>query len=59
MESQYLIEKHQMKIYRSLIPITLIFIEFGCFSTKKNILKQTLASDNPNIKNVISTPEPF
>jgi len=59
MESQYLIEKHQMKVYRSLILITLIFMEFGCSTTKKNILQETLSSDNPKIKTVMSTPEVF
>jgi len=48
-----------MKIYRSLILITLIFMEFGCSSTKKNILQETLASDNPKIKNVMINPEAF
>jgi hypothetical protein len=33
-------------------------MEFGC-STKKNILQETLASDNPKIKNVMSNPEAF
>lgn len=48
-----------MKICRSLILITLVFMEFGCSSTKKNILQETLASDNPKIKNVMSNPEVF
>ena len=34
-------------------------MEFGCSSTKKNILHETLASDNPKIKNVMSNPEAF
>lgn len=34
-------------------------MEFGCSSTKKNILQETLASDNQNIKNVMSNPEAF
>lgn len=34
-------------------------MEFGCSSTKKNILKETLASDNPKIKNVMVNPEAF
>jgi hypothetical protein len=33
-------------------------MEFGC-SSKKNILQETLASDNPKIKNVMSNPEGF
>ena len=48
-----------MKICRSFIMLTLIFLEFGCSSTKKNILQETLASDNPKIKNVMSNPETF
>lgn len=48
-----------MKIYKSFIIITLIFLEFGCSSTKKNILQEALASDNPKIKNVMSNPEAF
>jgi hypothetical protein len=48
-----------MKICRSFIMLTLIFLEFGCSSTKKNILQETLASDNPKIKSVMSNPEPF
>jgi hypothetical protein len=34
-------------------------MEFGCSSTKKNILNETLASDNSKIKNVMSNPETF
>jgi hypothetical protein len=34
-------------------------MEFGCSSTKKNILQETLASDNPKIKNVMSKPDDF
>ncbi len=48
-----------MKIYRIFILITLIFLEFGCSSTKKNILQETLASDNTKIKTVMSNPEAF
>jgi hypothetical protein len=48
-----------MKICRSLIIITLIFLEFGCSATKKNILQEALASDNPKIKNVMSKPDDF
>jgi hypothetical protein len=48
-----------MKICRSLILFTLIFMEFGCSSFKKNILQETLASDNPKIKKVMSNPEEF
>lgn len=33
-------------------------MEFGC-SVPKNILQETLASDNPKIKNVMSNPEAF
>ncbi len=47
-----------MKIYRSVIVVSILFIQFGC-STKKNILTESLASDNPKIKNVISNPEEF
>lgn len=38
--------------------MALVFLEFGC-STKKNILQETLASDNPKIKNVMSNPEAY
>ena len=48
-----------MKICRSFIIITLIFLEFGCSATKKNILQEALASDNPKIKNVMSKPDNF
>jgi hypothetical protein len=34
-------------------------MEFGCSSTKKNILKETLASDDPKIKNVMVNPKAF
>lgn len=34
-------------------------MEFGCSSTKKNILQEALASDNPKIKNVMSKPDDF
>jgi len=34
-------------------------MEFGCSSTKKNVLTETLALDNPKIKNVMSNPEEF
>lgn len=47
-----------MKSNRIFILIALVFLEFGC-STKKNILQETLASDNPKIKNVMSNPEAF
>ena len=47
-----------MKIYRSFIIVSILFIQFGC-STKKNILTESLASDNPKIKNVMSKPEDF
>ncbi len=46
-----------MKIHKSLIIIALIFLEFGCSATKKNILQETLASANPKIKKVMSNPE--
>lgn len=48
-----------MKICRGLIIIALIFMESGCSATKKNMLQETLASDNPKIKNVMSNPEAF
>lgn len=48
-----------MKICRSFIMLTLIFLEFGCSATKKNILQETLVSDNPKIKSVMSNPEAF
>lgn len=48
-----------MKIYRSIIIITILLIQFGCSSTKKNILTESLASDNPKIKNVMSNPDTF
>ncbi len=48
----------QMKNIRAIILILLIFLQLGC-STKKNILQETLASDNPKIKNVMSDPEAF
>lgn len=48
-----------MKTFRSFIILTLIFLEFGCSSMKKNILQEVLASDNPKIKNVMSNPEGF
>ena len=48
-----------MKTFRSFIILTLIFLEFGCSSMKKNILQEVLASDNPKIKNVMTNPEGF
>jgi len=48
-----------MKIFRSLIIIALIILEFGCSGIRKNILQETLASDNPKIKNVMSKPDDF
>jgi hypothetical protein len=48
-----------MKIFRSFIILTLIFLEFGCSATKKNILQETLVSNNPKIKNVMSNPDAF
>lgn len=48
-----------MKISTVLILVTLIFFQFGCSSTKKNILQETLASDNPKIKTVMLNPEEF
>jgi len=48
-----------MKVCRSFIIITLLFLEFGCSGTRKNILQETLVSDNPKIKNVMSNPEAF
>ena len=48
-----------MKIIRHFIVISLIFISFGCSSTKKSILQETLALDHPKIKNVMSNPDVF
>lgn len=48
-----------MKIAQKFIIVILIFMEFGCSGTKKNILNQCLASDNPKIKTVISNPDDF
>ena len=60
MEYQYLIKSQlQMKICHFFIIITLVFFEFGCSSTKKNILQQALASIDPKIKNVMSKPDDF
>lgn len=42
-----------MKIFRFFITIALIFMEFGCSSTKSIILMESLSSDNPKIKNVM------
>lgn len=47
-----------MKIGLKFIILIVIFMEFGC-SVPKNILQETLASDNPKIKNVMSNPEAF
>lgn len=59
MEFGFLIyTKLQMKMYRSFIIISILFIQFGC-STKKDILTESLASDNPKIKNVMSYPKDF
>jgi len=49
----------KMKSIRVFILIALVFLEFGCSTTKKNILQETLASDNLKIKNVMSNPEAF
>lgn len=48
-----------MKICRFFITIALIFMEFGCSSTKRNILIESLSSDSPKIKNVMSNPDNF
>lgn len=48
-----------MKTQLILILFALIFLNFGCSSTKKNILQETLASSNPKIKNIMSNPERF
>lgn len=48
-----------MKISHVLMLFSLIFLQFGCSSTKKNILQETLASDNQKIKIVMSNPEGF
>jgi hypothetical protein len=34
-------------------------MEFGCSGMKKNVLQQSLASNNPKIKNVMSNPDNF
>lgn len=47
-----------MKICLKFIALLLFFIELGCV-TRKNVLQETLASDNPKIKNVMSNPEAF
>ena len=48
-----------MKNFKVFIIITLLFLNFGCSSTKKNILQETLALSNPKIKKVMSNPEDF
>ena len=48
-----------MKIHRTLILLLLIFLEFGCSIKNNNILLESLASDNPKIKNVMLNPEAF
>jgi hypothetical protein len=47
-----------MKIGLKFFTSLFIFIAFGC-SAKKDILKETLASDNPKIKKVMSNPDNF
>lgn len=47
-----------MKKFCIFIIVSLLFAQFGC-SSKKNILTESLASDNPKIKNVMSNPEAF
>lgn len=48
-----------MKILYKLIVISFILLELGCSGMKKSILKKSLASDNPKIKNVMSKPNEF
>ena len=48
-----------MKNFTFIIIIALIFFNFGCSSTKKNILRDVLASSNSKIKNVMSNPDNF
>jgi Beta-lactamase enzyme family len=48
-----------MRVFRICVALTIVFMEFGCSATKKNVLTETLASDNPKIKNVMSNPEEF
>jgi hypothetical protein len=47
-----------MKICLKFITLLFIFIAIGC-SAKKDILKETLASDNSKIKKVMSNPDNF
>lgn len=47
-----------MKIGLKLILFIGILMQWGC-ATKTNFLKETLASDHPKIKNVMSNPEAF
>lgn len=47
-----------MKIGLKLILLVCVFMHCGC-ATKTNFLKETLASDNLKIKNVMSNPESF
>jgi Beta-lactamase enzyme family len=48
-----------MRVFRICVALTIVFMEFGCSATKKNVLTETLASENPKIKNVMSNPEEF
>ncbi|QBN17366.1 serine hydrolase [Flavobacterium nackdongense] len=48
-----------MRFFRICIIIMVVFMEFGCSSTKKNRLSESLASDNPKIKNVMSNPDVY
>ena len=36
-----------------------VFIVLGCSSSKNNILKEVMFSDNPRIKSVMSKPDDF
>ena len=47
-----------MKIMLKWILLVFVSMEFGCVS-KTNLLKETLVSDHPKIKNVMSNPEAF
>ena len=43
-----------MKIIYRITLIVSVFFLFGCANTKRNILQETVASDNPKIKNVMA-----
>ncbi|WP_396171396.1 serine hydrolase [Flavobacterium sp.] len=48
-----------MRVFRNFFVLIVVFMEFGCSSTKKNVLTETLALDNPKIKNVMTNPDEF